>query len=195
MEDWRIGELRQTCALLMDGTGAGASIKACAVQKNAFSAGVARRTGHGAKAFRGRRNCADAAEARRRGRGRYSDPDHAPAYADGCAGLRRSQRRWRSGSETRHANAPHANRGGERPRKPSNLCGNGWSARRPHPKAIFRLSSGADASANGHSRTGRTVGTFSATDSGQAGRVRDWVIGRLEDWSIGGFIRNPQTCL
>ena len=156
----------------MDGSRVGASIR-LAPYRNAFSAGAARRTGHGARAFRGRRNCADAAEARCRGRGRYSDSDHAPAYADECAGLRRTQRRWRSGGETRHADAPHANRVGERPRKPSNLRGNGWSARRPHPKAISRLS-----------RVRAQAPTAIPAQGARLGRSPPQIRGRLGDWRL-----------
>ena len=51
------------------------------------------------------------AEARRRGRGRYSDPFHAPASAHGCAALRRERDRWRSGDAPKCRQRASCNRG------------------------------------------------------------------------------------
>ena len=169
----------------MDGAGVGASMEACAVQKSAFSAGAARRTGHGAKAFRGRRNCADAAEAGRRGRGRYSDPDHAPAYADGCAALRRTQRRWRSGSETHHANAPLPTVAGTGPKAERTDAKMDASpsdrTRRQSPDCRAVRAQAPTAIPAQGARLGRTPLQI-------RGRRRDWRIGRLVDWKIGGLV-------
>ena len=51
------------------------------------------------------------AEARRRGRGRYSDPFHAPASTHGCAALRRERDRWRSRDAPKCRQRASCNRG------------------------------------------------------------------------------------
>ncbi len=114
-------------------------------KKSAYSAGGARRRRPRGQSFCGRRDCADAAQARRRGRGRYSAPVHAPACADGCAGLRRAQRRcaeWRRDVPRQRASC---NRGLHRPQSGTERCEKPHTAKRPPPKAIFRLSRRADA--------------------------------------------------
>ena len=113
--------------------------------KSASSAGGERRHRPRGQSFCGRRDCADAAQARCRGRGRYSAPVHAPACADGCAGLHRAQRRcaeWRRDVPRQRASC---NRGLHRPQSGTDRCEKPRTAKRPPPKAIFRLSSGADA--------------------------------------------------
>ena len=138
--------------------------------ESASSAGGERRCRPRGQSFCGRRDCADAAQARRRGRGRYSAPVHAPACADGCTGLRRAQRRWRSGGETVPANAPRATAGcigpkaertdaksraplSGRPRRQSSDCRGGRTQRG------VRFSRGS------------TVGPMQPADSGTATRT------------------------
>ena len=113
--------------------------------ESASSAGGEWRCRPRGQSFCGRRDCADAAQARRRGRGRYSAPVHAPACADGCAGLRRAQRRcaeWRRDVPRQRASC---NRGLHRPQCGTDRCEKPRTAKRPPPKAIFRLSRRADA--------------------------------------------------
>ena len=114
-------------------------------KKSAYSAGGERGCRPRGQSFCGRRDCADAAQARRRGRGRYSAPVHAPACADGCAGLRRAQRRcaeWRRDIPRQRASC---NRGLHRPQSGTDRCEKPRPAKRPPPKAIFRLARRADA--------------------------------------------------
>ena len=85
------------------------------------------------------------AEARRRGRGRYSDPFHAPASAHGCAALRRERDRWRSGDAPKCRQRASCNRGLHQPPRGTDRCDKPRPAKRPPPKAIFRLSRRADA--------------------------------------------------
>ena len=113
--------------------------------KSASSAGGERRCRPRGQSFCGRWDCADAAQARRRGRGRYSAPVHAPACVDGCAGLRRPQRRcaeWRRDVPRQRASC---NRGLHRPQSGTDRCEKPRTAKRPPPKAIFRLSRRTDA--------------------------------------------------
>ena len=162
---------------------------------SASSAGGERRCRPRGQSFCGRRDCADAAQARRRGRGRYSAPVHAPACADGCAGLRRAQRRcaeWRRDVPRQRASC---NRGLHRPQSGTDRCEKPRTAKRPPPKAIFRLSGNAPqkaklsegrfgkaepegcASIRGRTQRGvrfsrgSTVGPMQPADSGTASRT------------------------
>ena len=113
--------------------------------KSASSAGGERRHRPRGQSLCGRRDCADAAQARRRGRGRYSNPVHAPACADGCAGLKpdaKAVAEWRRDVPRQRASC---NRGLHRPQCGTDRCEKPRTAKRPPPKAIFRLASGADA--------------------------------------------------
>ena len=105
--------------------------------ESASSAGGERRHRPRGQSFCGRRDCADAAQARRRGRGRYSDPVHAPACADGCAGLKpdaKAVAEWRRDVPRQRASC---NRGLHQPPRGTDRCEKPRTAKRPPPKAIF----------------------------------------------------------
>ena len=134
------------------------------------------------------------AEARRRGRGRYSDPFQAPASAHGCAALRRERDRWRSRDAPKCRQRASCNRGLHRPPRGTDRCEKPRTAKRPPPKAIFRLSGNAPqkaklsegrfgkaepegcASIRGRTQRGvrfsrgSTVGPMQPADSGTASR-------------------------
>ena len=159
----------------MDGAGVGASTEACAVQKVPLARARRGEPATGPEPF------ADGGTAQtpqRRGAGAKGGiPTRTMrlAYADGCAGLRRTQRRWRSGGETRHADAPLPTVAGtgpkaERTDAKMDASPSDRTRRQSLDCRAVRTQSGAPFS------HGSTVGPVPATDSGQAERVEDWGI-------------------
>ena len=108
----------------------------------ANSAGGMDGADHGARADSAPR-CARRREAALQGDGRLADQAMQGAFADGWRIAEKAESAVAEWQAVQSRQRARANRAPHRPRKPSNLRGKRRSVKRTHPKAIFRLSSGA----------------------------------------------------